>query len=357
MKISGVDIRPGNILEYEGGIWKVAKIQHTQPGKGGAFMQVEMKNLIDGRKTNVRFRSADTVEKVRLDTKDFQYLYAEGDSLVFMDKDSYEQINIDRDVIGDAADFLQDGMDVMLELWEERPISVELPDQVEATYDPFLVKAVLDFVTTDENPVVQRIRAMNVQGDQAFNAKTIWDCFRTMRADFIPLTQQQVGLANMKRTQNRWPYFMSAYYSGITYIIYPIDARLDVDANYVCHPFGFPATSTISEGRPRNPDLSRILSVTDTTGFSYLTGNANQLPDIVPVTQDQYYVFRQGFYAATPTPSSNLEVIALQALQGQAIDLGQLLRLATNAPVWGNLERFYYVPVLIALIKANIGNI
>lgn len=133
MKISGVDIRPGNILEYEGGIWKVAKIQHTQPGKGGAFMQVEMKNLIDGRKTNVRFRSADTVEKVRLDTKDFQYLYAEGNSLVFMDKDSYEQINIDRDVVGDAADFLQDGMDVMLELWEERPISVELPDQVEAT--------------------------------------------------------------------------------------------------------------------------------------------------------------------------------------------------------------------------------
>ena len=133
MKISGVDIRPGNVLEYEGGIWKVAKTQHTQPGKGGAFMQVEMKNLIDGRKTNVRFRSADTVEKVRLDTKDFQYLYAEDSSLVFMDKDSYEQINIDRDVVGEAADFLQDGMDVMLEMWEERPISVELPAQIEAT--------------------------------------------------------------------------------------------------------------------------------------------------------------------------------------------------------------------------------
>jgi elongation factor P len=133
MKISGVEIRPGNILEYEGGIWKVAKIQHTQPGKGGAYMQVEMKNLIDGRKTNVRFRSADTVEKVRLDTKDFQYLYAEGDNLVFMDKDSYEQITIATDVVGEAAEFLQDGMDVVLELWEERPISVELPEQVEAT--------------------------------------------------------------------------------------------------------------------------------------------------------------------------------------------------------------------------------
>ena len=132
MKISGVDIRPGNILEYEGGIWKVAKIQHTQPGKGGAFMQVEMKNLIDGRKTNVRFRSQDTVEKVRLDTKDFQYLFADGKQLTFMDKDSYEQINLDRDLLGDAADFLQDGMDVVLELWEERPISVELPETIEA---------------------------------------------------------------------------------------------------------------------------------------------------------------------------------------------------------------------------------
>jgi elongation factor P len=132
-KISGVDIRPGNILEYEKGIWKVAKIQHTQPGKGGAFMQVEMKNLIDGRKTNVRFRSADTVEKVRLDTKDFQYLYADGDQLVFMDKDTYEQINLPSDLLGDARPFLQDGMEVMLELWDERPISVELPAQVEAT--------------------------------------------------------------------------------------------------------------------------------------------------------------------------------------------------------------------------------
>jgi elongation factor P len=133
MKISGVDIRPGNILEYEGGIWKVAKIQHTQPGKGGAYMQVEMKNLQDGRKTNVRFRSADTIERVRLDTKDFQYLYADGDMLVFMDQDTYEQIQLPADLIGDAAAFLADGMEVTLEMWEDKPISVALPEQVEAT--------------------------------------------------------------------------------------------------------------------------------------------------------------------------------------------------------------------------------
>ena len=133
MKMSGVDIRPGNILEYEGGIWKVAKIQHTQPGKGGAYMQVEMKNLQDGRKTNVRFRSADTVERVRLDTKEYQFLYEDGEFLVFMDQENYEQINLNADLLGDERPFLEDGMTVTLELWEEKPISVQLPDQIEAT--------------------------------------------------------------------------------------------------------------------------------------------------------------------------------------------------------------------------------
>jgi elongation factor P len=132
MKISGVDIRPGNIIEYEGGIWRAVKIQHTQPGKGGAYMQVELKNLIDGRKNNVRFRSAESVERVRLDTKDFQFLFKDGDQLTFMDKDNYEQITLDAGILGDAAAFLQDGMDVVLELYDERPISVELPSTVEA---------------------------------------------------------------------------------------------------------------------------------------------------------------------------------------------------------------------------------
>ena len=132
MKINAVEIRPGNILEYEGGIWRAVKIQHTQPGKGGAYMQVEMKNLIDGRKNNVRFRSAESLEKVRLDTVDFQFLFREGDTLTFMDKVNYEQISLDADILGDAAAFLQDGMDVVMELWEERPISVQLPDTIEA---------------------------------------------------------------------------------------------------------------------------------------------------------------------------------------------------------------------------------
>ena len=132
MKMNAVDIRPGNIIEYENGLWKAVKIQHTQPGKGGAYMQVELKNIEDGRKTNVRFRSAESVEKVRLDTKDYQYLFADGEELTFMDKETYEQVIVQRDLLGDQAAFLNDGMDVILETYEERPISVQLPQHVEA---------------------------------------------------------------------------------------------------------------------------------------------------------------------------------------------------------------------------------
>ena len=132
MKINAVEIRPGNILEYEGGLWRAVKIQHTQPGKGGAYMQVELKNLIDGRKNNTRFRSAETVEKVRLDTKDFQFLFADGEALTFMDKETYDQVTLDRGILGDAAAFLQDGMDVVMETYDEKPISVQLPDTIEA---------------------------------------------------------------------------------------------------------------------------------------------------------------------------------------------------------------------------------
>lgn len=132
MKINAVEIRPGNIIEYQNGLWRAVKIQHTQPGKGGAYMQVELKNLMDGRKTNERFRSAETVEKVRLDTRDYQFLYAEGETLVFMDKLNYDQTTLTKDLLGEAAEFLTDGMDVVMETYEDKPISVQLPDHIEA---------------------------------------------------------------------------------------------------------------------------------------------------------------------------------------------------------------------------------
>jgi elongation factor P len=131
MKISGNSIKPGIILQHDGGLWVAVKAVNVKPGKGGAFAQVELKNLIDGRKLNERFRSDDTVEQVTLDQKDFTFLYDQGDSLVFMDQNTYEQIELDKEWVGeDRIQFLQDGMKVKIQFHEERPISLSLPDSV-----------------------------------------------------------------------------------------------------------------------------------------------------------------------------------------------------------------------------------
>jgi len=130
MKINGNEIRPGNVIEHNGSLWAAVKCNAVKPGKGGAFNQVELKNLLDGTKLNERFRAAETVEKVRLEQKDFTYLYEQGEALVFMDTQSYEQLELQKDFIGERAAFLQDGMTVTVELYEERPIGITLPDQV-----------------------------------------------------------------------------------------------------------------------------------------------------------------------------------------------------------------------------------
>ncbi|MFC4349258.1 elongation factor P [Kordiimonas lipolytica] len=130
MKIDGNAIRPGNVIEHKGGLWRAVKIAHTQPGKGGAYLQVELKNLRDGTKLNERFRSSEKVEKVSLEQKDYQFLFQDGDMFNFMDQETYEQIAISAEDIGDDAVFLQDGMTVVIEMYEESPLGVSLPDKV-----------------------------------------------------------------------------------------------------------------------------------------------------------------------------------------------------------------------------------
>jgi elongation factor P len=130
MKMNGNAIRPGNVIEHQGRLWRAVKIAHTQPGKGGAYLQVELRDVRDGTKLNERFRSSETVERVRLDEKTYQFLFSSGDDYTFMDTETYEQISLMREMIGEPADFLQDGMMVTVQSYEDSPISVELPDTV-----------------------------------------------------------------------------------------------------------------------------------------------------------------------------------------------------------------------------------
>jgi len=129
-KINGNEIRPGNVLEHNDGLWVAVKVDHVKPGKGGAFAQVELRNLRNGSKLNERFRSADKVEKVRLEQKDQQFLYENDGMLVFMDVQTYEQVELPVEILGDRRPFLQDGMTIVVEFHEAEALSARVPQKV-----------------------------------------------------------------------------------------------------------------------------------------------------------------------------------------------------------------------------------
>ena len=127
MKIIGSAIRAGNIIEVDGRIFQVIKHNIVQPGKGGGFNQIDLRDIKTGTKTNMKFRSDETAEQLRVDEKELQYLFHEGDQYTFMDQESYEQVTVNRDLIGDPAEFLVDNMMVTMNFIEGNPVSVQLP--------------------------------------------------------------------------------------------------------------------------------------------------------------------------------------------------------------------------------------
>lgn len=131
MKINANSIRAGNVLEHNGRLCVVSKTpDHTMPGKGGAFVQVEMKDIKTGTKINKRFRSTENVERVRLDQKEYQFLFIENNQLNLMDTENFEQITINEELMGNKIAYLQDGMIITVEMYEENPIKISLPDTV-----------------------------------------------------------------------------------------------------------------------------------------------------------------------------------------------------------------------------------
>lgn len=130
MKVNAITLRPGNILNYNDRLCAVTKIEIMQPGKGASVIQVEMRDIRTGNKDNVRFRTQETVERVRLEQDDYQFLFADGDDYNFMHNENFEQITIDKELIGPPAVFLQEGMVVVIETLEGQPLGVQLPDTV-----------------------------------------------------------------------------------------------------------------------------------------------------------------------------------------------------------------------------------
>ncbi|MEK6734259.1 MAG: elongation factor P, partial [Pseudomonadota bacterium] len=133
MKINANSIRLGTVLEHNNRLWVVVKNpEHTQPGKGGAYVQIEMKDIKTGTKLNERFSSSESVEKVRLDEKVYQFLYLEDNNLVLMDNETFDQIQINKSLLGDQLPYLQDGMNLSLELYNEEVITITVPEKITA---------------------------------------------------------------------------------------------------------------------------------------------------------------------------------------------------------------------------------
>ena len=132
-KITGVEVRPGTMIEHQGQLWMAVKSQAVKPGKGGAYNQVELTNIETGSKLNERFRSSEMVEEIHLEKKDFQFLYANGDMLTFMDMETYDQIELATDFVGDQAAFLQDGMKTLVQMYDGKALGIKLPVQVTLT--------------------------------------------------------------------------------------------------------------------------------------------------------------------------------------------------------------------------------
>ena len=130
MKISGNEIRVGMLIEHKNDLWEVLKTQHVKPGKGGAFAQVEMKSMNKNTKLNERFRSSDTVEKASLDEIKFNFLYEDESDYYFINQKSFEQINIKKGVVGEKGKMLSENLEVNISFYNDRPLTVDLPNQV-----------------------------------------------------------------------------------------------------------------------------------------------------------------------------------------------------------------------------------
>ncbi len=130
MKISGNEIKPGMLIEHKNDLWEVLKTQHVKPGKGGAFNQVEMKSINKNTKLNERFRSSDTVEKASVEENKYTYIYDDEINFFFMEQKTFEQINIKKEMLGEKGKFLKENLEVTISFYENQPISVELPNQI-----------------------------------------------------------------------------------------------------------------------------------------------------------------------------------------------------------------------------------
>lgn len=228
-----------------------------------------------------------------------------------------------------------------------------VPNQKKTTYDPFVAATMLEMVTPDEVQLVSQARRLVVQANRNNQSYTLWDAVMRMDEAYLGAAIQQARLLDTIAFAGM-PEVSSIYYTGVGQVVVPADPRTDVDgpyddANCPCWLTG----GLLEQTGLRWHNLMRYIPSSNLKGFFKDVGEEGlkELPDIVPVTIDEYYVLSEKFYVPGNAMSSKLEVLVKQGLAGEAIDRVTLLSLARNCMKWPNLERFYYMPLLFALMK------
>jgi hypothetical protein len=244
----------------------------------------------------------------------------------------------------------------MLEQWLRSYNSNEfntivIPGQEAATYDHFLMKAVKKFFTSWDTDLIVGIRTLNCDGDNAMLTTTIWDAIAQRDTHMLPFIAEEAGLCSTQLFE-RQAMLEGIYYSGIQYVVYPIDPAPYVDDDFSRGPRPV-ATNKLRPVAPRSVKMKFAVAQSNLNGFgSY--GDQTEVPNIFPVVKDDYYIFSKAFYDNVPGEQSRLELCVRDYLNKKPQDNKVLLSLCDQYHSWEGLERFYYTPILLILMRACI---
>lgn len=231
-----------------------------------------------------------------------------------------------------------------------------LPDQVDVTYDPFFVTSFLSTLDNTDHPLIMKVRALNTDCSVRFKENNLWTCLIGQDGEMLDLCWQKGGLTSYQ-TFDESPLFDGIYYSGVQQVVFPAEASTlkHVDGQYQYADPLVPGRLLV--GQQRFKDLSRVFVQTELKGFHIAPEDATgvaALPDIHLVNREDFYVLSRAFYENDPAGFSKLEKLLWDMLTGEAIDKTVLLYLVRTSKNWNNLERFYYVPMLMMLIKVGL---
>lgn len=226
-----------------------------------------------------------------------------------------------------------------------------LPDQTMPTYDPFLTKALMSWVTVEEHPFVQRIRQPNVSSEAVMNTPTVWDALGRMNRGVLAMAARKMVVVSTRAFFSQAD-FGGIYYTGLTRVVYPVEGRTDVDRGH-----GLPSMTAgfeLNASKSRWEDIERREIITDLPEIAYLPTGVQDLPAISAVNSLETYLFSEAFYKGQEPLASKLEKLVKDAIVGDALDTAILKSVVESTPHWGMLEQFYYIPVLIALLKSKL---